>query len=452
MRFSRSDVGGFGRKVLSLLQVHRGLVLVLAAGAVIRLAVELSRAPAVYQDSLVYITLSEDAPFSFRSTRPNGYPVFIRILSLVGDRLDVVTIAQHVAGVLVGVLVYALLVHLGVRRWIATLATAFIVIDAYAVALEQDILSETFFTLTITSSAYLLLGTKQRVGALAASGVLLAMAATIRVVGIFAVPFWVGYVLAIRPGWRVAGAAVLALVAPLLAYCTFHAAHGRNFGFTSADGWYLYGKVGPIVDCSGATIPERTRPLCRGVKGQPVEFYLYDRGSPAQVLFFGPTEPVNVDEDWNSENSALLRSFSLGIIQAHPVAFARVVAKDFFRYLGPNPASVEMTLHGEPGSLMHRYERWFHMPWWVVTGSLLTASAALIVSRPTFHFRETLGLLGLSLSLLVGAAATAGFNPRYLVPIAPLMVAAGALGAHDLLSMRPPSPSRPGDDQLALPI
>jgi hypothetical protein len=428
------------------------VVLVLAAGTIIRLAVDLAQGPAVYQDSLVYITLSEDAPFRFRATRPNGYPVVMRVLSLVGEKLDVVTMAQHVAGLLVGLLVYALLVRLGVRRWMATLTTALVVLNAYAVALEQDILSETFFTLTITSSAYLLLAASRRTVAVVTSGLFLAMAVTIRVVGIFAVPVWIAYVLVSRPGWRKSGAAILAVAAPLLAYCTFHAAHGRGFGFTSADGWFLYGKVGPIVDCSGASVPVRTRPLCDGPRGRAVEFYLYDRTSPAHVLFFGPTEPVNVDEDWNAENSGLLRRFSVGVIRGHPVSFARVVVKDFFRYLGPNPAAVELTLYGEPGTLTHAYERWLHVPWWTVSAALVTAVVALIVGRPGFHFRETLFLLGLSLSLLLGAAATAGFNPRYLVPLTPLILAAGALAAHDLLGVRTPKAPPERDGQLALPI
>lgn len=417
----------------ALLRAHLGVVAVLILGLVVRVAVDRSRLPAVYQDSNIYLGLSADAPFSFSPSRPNGYPVVIRALSIVSDKLDLIVQMQHVAGLLVGLLAYVLLVRCGARRWVATLTSALIVVDAYAVGLEQDILAETFFALAVLGSTYLVVATKPRLPQLVASGALLAVATTMRVVGIFAVPFWVGYVGWLRPGLRTTAAAVLAVVLPLVAYSTFHAAHDQGFGFTAGDGWYLYGKVGAMVDCSGADIPARARPLCGGPRDQSPEFYLYNRGSPAQVLFFGPTGDVDLEKGWTPSNGRLLRSFSLGIIRAHPLEYGQLVMHDFFRYFGPNEPSVEMTLYGEPGSLMHVYERWFRMPWWLLTSSTLAATLSLFFKPPGSRSRHVTFLLGIALSLLLGTAATAGFNPRYLVPLAPLLLCAGALGIEDLV-------------------
>ncbi len=413
------------------------MAVVLLLAAALRVAVDWVRGPAVYQDSAIYLDLSEEAPFSFSPSRPNGYPVILRILFLAGRNADIVSAAQHVAGLAVGVLVYALLVRLGTRRWLATAVAAVIVFDAYGVALEQDVLTETFFTLALVASAYLMVATKRRPVELAASGALLAAATTMRVAGIFALLFWIAYVLWLRPGLRVAVLSVLAAIVPVLAYCGFHAAHDRGFALTAGDGWYLYGKVGPIVDCSGARIPEETRPLCRGPRGLKPEHYLYDRNSPAQVLFFGPSEPVDLEKGWTRHNSRLLRSFSMGIIRAHPVEYARVMFRDFYRYFGPNPPSVEMTLYGGPGAPLHFYERWFRLPWWLLTVATLTAVASLFLPRAS-RTREVAFLAGVGLVLVLGIAASAAFNPRYLVPVAPLLLAAGALGLEDFVATRRP--------------
>ncbi|HEX2042609.1 MAG TPA: phospholipid carrier-dependent glycosyltransferase [Acidimicrobiales bacterium] len=401
--------------------------------------------PAIYQDSAIYIALSKNAPFSFSPSRPNGYPVVLRALSVVSSNLDVVTAAQHLAGLVVGLLVYILLVRLGTRRWVASIVTALLVVDAYAVALEQDVLTEAFFTLTLTACACLMVATERRPAQVVASGALLAAATTMRVVGMFAVPFWIAYLVWLRLGRRTVVAGVAAVIGPLLAYCAFHAAHGHGFGFNAGDGWYLYGKVGAIVDCSGARIPERTRPLCDGPRGQPTEFYLYSRSSPAQVLFFGPTEPIELEKGWNHENGRLLRSFSVGIILAQPREYASLVLEDFFNYFRPTKASVEMTLFAQPRDPLGGYEHWFHMPWWIVTASTVIALLSVTQSRPGNRSGQIAFLLAMALSLLLGTAATAGFNPRYVIPLQPLLLAAGAMGIEDLLRKEARSPAEPAE-------
>jgi len=137
-----------------------------------------------------------------------------------------------------------------------------VLLDAYAMALEQQILAEAFFTLALAASFFLVAGRDRGPVSLAASGALLAAAATMRTAAMFAVPVWALYVVWVHRGPRLAVPAALGLVIPLLAYASWHAADTGRFGLTQADGWFLYGRVGEIADCGDANVPAAARLLC----------------------------------------------------------------------------------------------------------------------------------------------------------------------------------------------
>ncbi|MDQ2825475.1 MAG: hypothetical protein M3Y04_00660, partial [Actinomycetota bacterium] len=227
----------------------------------------------------------------------------------------------------------------------------------------------------------------------------------------------------------VAGMAAVAL--PVLGYCTLHAWDGAGFSLQGSDGWFLYAKVGPIADCRGASIPARAAPLCVDPEParKPFEFYLYEGGSPAYKLFHGG-KAVYLEDAITPENNRVLRQFSVAVIAAHPGSFVRLVSRELLRYLGPSTAQSELSLYGQPGTALHWYEHWLHMRWWVLTGALAGSIAWLVWDGGP---RELGLLVGLSVALILGAAATSGFNSRYLVPTFPLVVGAGALAVEGAL-------------------
>lgn len=415
---------------------HPGLLVVLGLGALLRLLIDRHAVPGVYQDSLVYLRASLRAPFApYSPTRPSGYPLLLRILHLLpGNQLDAVTMVQHVAGLAVGALVYVLVVRSGGRRWVAVAAAAVVLGEAFTVALEQDILAEAFFTLAVVAAAYLTLRRSEGAWPQLVGGLLLGIACTIRSVGIFAVPVWVLWLVLTRPGLRIVAAGVAAVALPVLGYSALHAWGGAGFSLQGSDGWFLYAKVGPIVDCRGASVPAGAEPLCVDPQPQrrPFEFYLYDGGSPAYQLFHGG-KAVYLEDAITPQNNRVLRQFSLAVIAAHPGSFLRLVGREFVHYLGPSTSQSELSLYGQPGTLLHWYERWLHMRWWVLTGALAAGVAWLIWDGGP---RELALLVGLPAALILGAAATSGFNNRYLVPTFPLVIGAAALAAERILRSR----------------
>ena len=207
----------------ALLRRHWPLAAVLLIASVVRIGVAIAYWPAVFfGDSWAYLNLAYEGGFA--PDRPSGYPQVLHLLSVFGRDLGTITIAQHLAGLFTGVLVYALMLRLRLPRWLATIGAALVLLDAYAIALEQQILAEAFFTLALIASFFLVVGRDRGPVSLAAGGLLLALAATMRTAALFAVPVWLVYVLWSQRALRLAAPAVAALVIPLLAYSAWHSA------------------------------------------------------------------------------------------------------------------------------------------------------------------------------------------------------------------------------------
>ena len=90
-------------------------------------------------------------------TRPAGYAVFLKILEPLHS-YAAVTILQHLMGLAVGVMVYALARHrFGVRPWIAALAAVPVLYDGFQIQLEHLIVSDVLFEFLLVLATTLLL-------------------------------------------------------------------------------------------------------------------------------------------------------------------------------------------------------------------------------------------------------------------------------------------------------
>src|SRR5947209_15266498 len=98
-----------------MLRRHWPFALVLAAGALLRIATEVAYHPALfYSDSWGYLSMAHGGSLvSFAPLRPSGYPLILKVL----HALPVITTVQHVAGLATALLVYVTCRMLGVRRW-----------------------------------------------------------------------------------------------------------------------------------------------------------------------------------------------------------------------------------------------------------------------------------------------------------------------------------------------
>src|SRR5215217_2533391 len=99
----------------SLARRHWALLAVLAVGAIVRVATEVAYRPALlFSDSWAYLGAAySGSPVGILPDKPAGYSAILDVLAVPGRSLAVISIAQHVAGLAAGLLVYLLLVRLG---------------------------------------------------------------------------------------------------------------------------------------------------------------------------------------------------------------------------------------------------------------------------------------------------------------------------------------------------
>jgi hypothetical protein len=444
--------------------ISPGLWTVLVLGAAIRVAVAWSYWPGLfYSDSWLYLGMATGgSPVAFAPDRPSGYPLLLRLsMSVLGSTATLVSL-QHAAGLFVGLLVYLLLDRMGVRRWLAVLGAGIVLLDGYAIALEQHFLPEAFFTLALLASMAVVAVGRMSLARVAFSGVLLATAILLRTAAVFAIPVWGVFVLTGRDDLRLRLVGMLGLVLPLLAYMGLHAAATGQFTLTESDGWFLYGRVAEIGSCQQIRVPRSAALLCREpqLRGpeDPSE-YVYGLRSPAS-LAFGPLAG-------NSESvvhaNSVLREYAFAVIEQRPLAYLKLAVSDFLRFfelgagspgredLAQELPSANLLLYwddpplrrrlfphyratvGFPGGLAGEYVRVVHTPRWLLAILILAAIGRVGLAVATRgkvkapHSRVIALFTVVAIAILFGTTATTLFRVRYLIPTVPLIVCAGAL-------------------------
>ena len=96
-----------------------------------------------FNDSFSYV--SSAVSLTPETSRPSGYPVYLWLLSPFHSYF-LVTASQHLMGVLVGVMIYALARRrFAAPAWVAVLATLPVLYDGFEIQLEHLIMTDTLF-------------------------------------------------------------------------------------------------------------------------------------------------------------------------------------------------------------------------------------------------------------------------------------------------------------------
>ena len=236
----------------------------LAAGFVLRAAAWVG-----YRPALVYIDTARYLGDDKHGLDPLGYSyLLLRPVLLAGGGLAGVAALQHLLGLAMGACLYALLLRRGAGRWLAALAAAPVLLDAYQVQAEQMIMPDVLFEALVVAAMTLLLWRPEPgLARIAGGAALLGLSATVRQVGeVLILPLlaWV-LVLAGRRTSRAARAAVAlaAFALPVVGYMAVSAAVlGNGFRLSNMDDAYLYGRLAHATDCATLRVPAAARPLC----------------------------------------------------------------------------------------------------------------------------------------------------------------------------------------------
>ncbi len=308
---------------------HAVFLSLFAVGAVLRGLATVAYYPAlIIYDSQGFLYIRDN--FRPDDVRPIGYSAFLKILP---NNLAFMAGAQHVLGLLTGVLIYVLLSRLGVPRWVSGLAAAPVLLDAYQLDLEEFILTEALFEFLLVAGCVVLLW-RRRPGAgwAAAAGLVFAATALTRTNGVVVIAPALLALIALH--WRepirraiIPVAALLAAFAlPLAGYAVwFHHYHGK-YAINGYGGRFLYARVTPFADCTKVSMPPEEARLCpvpppgqRGtLAGSTVEYYMWAGESPIWGV------PI-------TQRSRVGGSFAKRIIRHQPGAYLRTVSHDFLR-------------------------------------------------------------------------------------------------------------------------
>ncbi len=473
-------------RVIAANRLFTGVLLVAAA---LRADAELGyRWQSWFNDSFSYLRAA--VTLTPGTTRPSGYPVYLWLLSPAHSYL-LVTASQHLMGLAVAVMIYALArQRFGAPAWLAVLATLPVLYDGFEIQLEHLIMADTLFLFLVTAAVTVVLWQPEPGWrACLVAGLLLGASATVRPTGLPLLAVFLLYLLIRLFGaWRrvVAGlaACAVAFAVPVAGYEAWYAAaHGR-FALTDSTGVFLYSRVMTFADCSRITLPPDLLPLCTTVPPdqRPIaQAYIWTDASPLLRLPSAEFSPAT---------DHLAESFALRAIASQPLDYARAVwddtarSFDWNRPVFPNPQTYDAYLFGSqspaiPASpyggypsaasyyvrgnpatvvvnpfaeVIRAYQRYVWLPG-TVYGLILLAGLAAIAAGWRRAGREATGGPAVaagrssreallpwlcSLMLIVVPAATAEFDYRYVttaVPFACLALAV-ALGPARLAGRR----------------
>src|ERR1700753_4297690 len=135
---------------------HRRFAAVLLLATALRVDAELGyRWQSWFNDSFTYMRAA--VTLTPGTTRPAGYPVYLWLLSPAHSYL-LVTASQHLMGLAVAVMIYALARHrFGLPAWAAALAAVPVLYDVFEIQLEHLVMADTLFLFLVMAAVTVVL-------------------------------------------------------------------------------------------------------------------------------------------------------------------------------------------------------------------------------------------------------------------------------------------------------
>ena len=437
---------------------HRLFIIVMIPAVLLRLDAELGyRWQAWFNDSFQYV--QNTVHFQLDPTRVSGYSIWLKILQPF-HTYAVVTILQHLMGLSVGVMIYALARHrFRAPAWLATLAAVPVLYDGFEIQLEHLIMADVpFLFLLMLAVTLLLWDPVPSWRRCLLVGALLGVAEVVRSVGLPLLAVFAVYMIIRRVSWRKVAATIVVCFLPVVGYAGwFDLEHGQ-FAMTDSTGVFLYSRVMTFAECSKMHIPltppdNAVLSLCGNLapdKRPIAQAYIWTSMSPLDGFPPSKFSPVP---------NQLAEKFAIRAIEAQPLDYAKAVFSDTWRAfgwkrvvfpnaptydeylfgyrslpipswdnakLGPYGSYAAAYVHGNPltqvvapfANVMRLYEHHVYLPGTIYGLILLAGAAGLVLAWRRFG-GEALLPWTISLALVVIPAATAEFDYRYVLVAVP---------------------------------
>jgi dolichyl-phosphate-mannose-protein mannosyltransferase len=314
------------------LRGHWLFALLFTLGVLLRVIAQVAYQPAIlYFDSAGYLGAYR---LSLSQPDPPGYSLTAHLLLQVFHDLAPLAVFNHLLGLAIAGLIYAVLLRRGVRPWMAALAAAPVLLDGLQLLIEQMVMSEPLFQFfVVLGIALLLWRPRPNLVTAAGAGVSFAAAAFTRYVGLPLVLVGVLFCLLAAgrrfvPRLVTAAALLAAFVLPLIGYAAYNDAANGTFAVTSgAVSTGLYARVAASVNCSRLSLPSYERPLC-----PPPGVVQPRAGSLIQGYALGTTSPlVTYRPPSGKTTNQVLNDFVKRAVRQQPLAVAKSVGGSVVR-------------------------------------------------------------------------------------------------------------------------
>ena len=318
---------------------HRLFTIAACLSVIPRIVAALGFKPALLiQDSFDYMKAGSRL-LPLQQLRPEGYPLLLRVLHPFHSLLLVTTL-QHLMGIGLAAMIYAVLRTRGLPAWGAVLAAAPTLFDSRQIWLESSILPDTLFTFVLmVAVAILVVRPKPTIWQAVIVGLLVSWASVIRGNGAPVIVIVLVFLLLQRVGWRVFIACLAAFAVPLAGYALLFYSEYGQLNITNSSGMFLWSRTMSFANCSIIKPPADLQALCP--TAQPdnptapappwsVPALLNER-SPADYLWApGAWYEIDKHPGINAYNNKLGMEFAERAIEAQPLDYLKSVGEGVF--------------------------------------------------------------------------------------------------------------------------
>jgi hypothetical protein len=406
---------------------------------------------------------------------PSGYSLFLWVLRPFHSIYFIVAL-QHVMGLGIAVMVYAVLLRYGLPAWGAALAALPVLFDPAEILIESFVMADLLAMLLMVGAFALLLTRRSpSVWRSIAAGLLMGVSVTVRPTTLPLVVLIPLYLLVRKVGWRRAVAAFGAGAIPVLGYMGWFAAVHGSFNLTNSNGLFLWSRTMTFANCSVIKPPADLVALCPnkqpGALAQPdpakrrlPKRYLWNHATwqwqPPSKGFVPDTAAFTI-----ANNQRALR-FAVKAIEAQPFAYLGAVGKETLepfvftndlRFPGIQPRSSSLASNdvryalaalkvytgshqGVTDDLGYQYGTRLISPF---SSIMLVYQRVVFLPGPVFGLAILVGVLGVwfrrrrtavaalllvsSVIIMVLPTAEHEYTYRYVIPAVPLVAIAAAL-------------------------
>ena len=291
----------------------------LLAGLVLRILSQVAYRPALlYIDSVKYLFNA------FPGTDPLGYKVPLAVLLFVGN-LTTVAAVQHLLGLAMAAALYLVLLRRGCPRWLAALAAAPVLLDAYQLQMEQTIMPDVWFEAAIAAGLVLLLWRpRPALWMIIVAGLVLGSAAPLRQVGEILIVPAVAYVAIITRGWRqritLTAVVAAAFALPIITYNSISYAQNGHFRLSHSGSSQLYGRMAADANCATLTVAPYQQGLCPTPRQQALGPDSLEHSADSPLKSY--TAPASMSR------SAVISNFDRRVLEQQPLRIIVAIGRD----------------------------------------------------------------------------------------------------------------------------